>query len=108
MPRKYLTREFCVFSLVLGIGGEGEHKKGGEEARVWNVRIGEQGEEKEGTGKSSLSQCSSEKKTKNPIKTVLNTSLSYFDAAWARAREMRLHPDSTIAIQKEVRITGGG
>ena len=37
-------------------------------------------------------------------RTVLNTSLSYFDAAWARAREIRLHPDTTIAIKKEVKL----
>jgi hypothetical protein len=63
---------------------------------------------RKGQGKAHSHNAPLKKKTKNPIKTVLNTSLSYFDAAWARAREMRLHPNSTIAIQKEVRITGGG
>jgi hypothetical protein len=36
------------------------------------------------------------------VLTLLNTSLSYFDAAWARAREARLHPDTTKAVFKEM------
>ena len=63
------------------------------------------GREKKGR-ESSPSHASSLTKKKRISKTVLNTSLSYFDAAWARAREMRLHPDSTIAIQKEVGAGG--
>lgn len=36
------------------------------------------------------------------VLTLLNTSLSYFDAAWARAREARLRPDTTSAVYKEM------
>ena len=83
IPRKYLTRKYRV-SLFL-ISRERERQE----------------REREGNERESLTKLVFSRRKKN-VTTVLNTSLSYFDAAWARAREIRLHPDSTIAIQKEV------
>lgn len=89
VPRKYLTcessGEFFLFYRDL------ERDKR-ERERVKR----EEKKERSCTQKMSI-------KSKKKHETVLNTSLSYFDAAWARAREIRLHPDTTIAIKKEVR-----
>jgi hypothetical protein len=86
VPRKYLTRKL-EFSFSGSLYLEKERRG-----------------TKESTHKELVFSClkKNQNKTKTSPTTVLNTSLSYFDAAWARAREIRLHPDTTIAIQKEV------